>query len=186
MEHGSSLFQDAQEFQQFVGAENEVSKGVGYALHLIFPQQVQRRVAKAGEGSAADGMSDAATIFAEGHVSYPVQAFDLPVAAPVSEQGRGIRGLGWKAGDGMDHLDGGLAAPAGGARQLADLGQTRPISMSRQTSAGKELPPHLPPMFFAVCFNLRKMLLSLAFRGGGKSRAGSPPPGLPSGSVDCP
>lgn len=135
---------------------------------------------------AAGRVANAAMVFAEIHVAKVVEGFDPPVSAPVREQRGGIGEAPWKAGDSVHHLDGFLAVAFGRASELASLSEPGPVIVSGQAGTHQELPPHLAPVFFGVGFNLGEMLLPLAFCGGGKIRAGSPPQWLLSGSVDCP
>ena len=135
---------------------------------------------------AAGGVSDEAMVFAEGHVAMPVQGFDAPVLAIEVEQRSSVRQRTREAGNCVDDLNGFLAAAFRRACELAGLSEPWPIIIPGQAGAGRELPPLPAAMSLVAGFSLRKLLLPLAFCGGGKIRAENQPQWLLSGSVDYP
>ena len=155
-------------------------------MNVISPQEIECGVSEAGEGMPAGGVADAAVVLAEIHVAKVVEGFDLPVSAPVREQRGSVSKAAREAGDSVDHLDGFFAVAFGRASKLAGLSKSGPIIVPGQAGTHGELPPHLASVLFGVGFNLGEMLLPIAFRRGGKSRAENPPRWLLSGSVDCP
>src|SRR5689334_21325030 len=106
-------------------------------------------------------------VFAEIHIAKVVEGFNSPVTTPVREQRGSVGTAAREAGNRVDHLDRFLAVAFGRASELASLSEPGPIIVSGQAGTHRELPPHLSTVFLGMSFNLRELLLPLAFRRGG-------------------
>ena len=86
-------------------------------------------VAEPADGGVSEGSQvlgsvpalDLALVFAEGHVAPPVQAFQIPMGSPAAQQQVCVARAPRDAGDGVLHLDRGLAIADGRAFQATDL-----------------------------------------------------------------
>lgn len=185
VDHGRSVFHNAQEVEEFEGAIGELAEGRGDFFVTGDAQQVDGGIAEGGQ--VVGGVADLylTLVFAEGHIADPVQAFDAPMRLPADDEQGGVGAEAGETRDGILHLHRLAALREGGAFQPADLPQTGPVEMFGQAGAGLQMPLDPPSVALArrACF--RERLLALALGRGGKNRAGIPPRWPPSARVGC-